>query len=73
MLQAEVSPRGHVIVEQVIADLKAGPLAHLPSGQFAANAAWLVCAAITYNLTSPPAASHPGSTPRSHRSPSATG
>ena len=27
-----------------------GPLAHLPSGSFAANAAWLTCAAIAYNL-----------------------
>lgn len=28
------TPWGHAIVEQVIADLKAGPLAHLPSGRF---------------------------------------
>jgi len=41
MLQAETCHRGHAIVEQVIADLKNGPLAHLPSGRFAANAAWL--------------------------------
>jgi hypothetical protein len=27
-----------------------GPLAHLPSGSFAANAAWTTCAAITCNL-----------------------
>jgi hypothetical protein len=46
MLQAETSHRGHVIVEQVIADLKASALAHLPSGSFAANSAWLVLAAI---------------------------
>ena len=32
MLEAEASHRGHAIVEQVIADLKSGPLAHLPSG-----------------------------------------
>jgi hypothetical protein len=51
MLQAEASHRGHAIVEQVIADLKNGPLAHLPSGRFAANAAWLACATIAYNLT----------------------
>ena len=43
--------RGHAIVEQVIAELKAGPLAHLPSGRFAANAAWLACAAIAFNLS----------------------
>ena len=26
------------------------PLAHMPSGSFAANAAWTACAAITCNL-----------------------
>ena len=51
MLQAEVCHRQHAIVEQVIADLKNGPLAHLPSGSFAANSAWLVLAAIAFNLT----------------------
>jgi hypothetical protein len=50
MLDAETSHRGHAIVEQVIADLKSGPLAHLPSGSFAANSAWLVLAAIAFNL-----------------------
>jgi hypothetical protein len=51
MLAAEATHRDHAIVEQVIAELKNGPLAHLPSGVFAANAAWLVCAAIAHNLT----------------------
>jgi len=51
MLQAEKAHRAHAIVEQVIADAKNGPLAHLPSGSFAANSAWLVCAAIAFNLT----------------------
>ena len=32
MLQAESDHRDHAIVEQVIADLKASALAHLPSG-----------------------------------------
>ena len=50
MLQAETCHRGHAIVEQVIADLKNGPLAHLPSGKFAANAAWLTLAAMAHNL-----------------------
>jgi hypothetical protein len=50
MLQAEAQHRGHAIVEQVIADLKNGALAHLPSGKFNANAAWLVCAAMAHNL-----------------------
>jgi hypothetical protein len=51
MLTAEATHRDHAIVEQVIAELKSGPLAHLPSGVFSANAAWLVCAAIAHNLT----------------------
>ncbi len=51
MLAAESAHRGHAIVEQVIADLKGGPLAHLPSGKFWANSAWLVCAAMAFNLT----------------------
>jgi hypothetical protein len=51
MLAAETAHRGHAIVEQVIADLKGGPLAHLPSGHFWANSAWLVCATMAFNLT----------------------
>jgi DDE family transposase len=51
MLAAEATHRDHAIVEQVIADLKDSALAHLPSGVFTANAAWLVCAAIAHNLT----------------------
>lgn len=49
-LQSEGQHRDHAIVEQVIADLNAGPLAHLPSGHFAANGAWLVLAAMAHNL-----------------------
>ena len=51
MLDAEAHHRDHAIVEQVIADLKNGPLAHLPSGVFTTNAAWTVAAAIAFNLT----------------------
>ena len=51
MLAAEAAHRGHAIVEQVIADLKNGPLAHLPSGHFGANSAWLACAVIAFSLT----------------------
>ena len=51
MLGAEQTHRQHAVIEQVHADLKAGPLAHLPSGSFAANSAWLVLAAIAFNLT----------------------
>jgi hypothetical protein len=34
----------------VFADLIDGPLAHLPSGRFGANSAWVLCAAIAHNL-----------------------
>jgi hypothetical protein len=43
--------RRHAIIEQVHADLKSSALAHLPSGVFTANAAWLVLAVIAFNLT----------------------
>ena len=49
-LHAEREHRHHAVIEQVIADSKASALAHLPSGQFNANAAWLTLWAITYNL-----------------------
>jgi hypothetical protein len=51
LVDAEADHRRHAIVEQVIADLKSSALAHLPSGSFAANAAWLTLAAIAHNLT----------------------
>jgi hypothetical protein len=50
LVQAEGQHRGHAIVEQVFADVTSGPLAHLPSGVFAANAAWLSIAAMAHNL-----------------------
>jgi DDE family transposase len=50
MIQAEEHHRDHAIIEQVFADWTDGPLAHLPSGSFPANAAWLACAAISCNL-----------------------
>jgi hypothetical protein len=48
---ADKTHRGHAIIEQVHADLKNSALAHLPSGHFWANAAWLVHAVIAFNLT----------------------
>ena len=48
---ADKTHRAHAVIEQVHADLKASALAHLPSGKFCANAAWLVCAVIAFNLT----------------------
>jgi hypothetical protein len=50
MLQAEDHHRGHAQAEQVFADWTDGPLAHLPSGSFPANAAWLALAAMSCNL-----------------------
>ncbi|MFB6963546.1 IS1380 family transposase [Streptomyces sp. NPDC056309] len=50
VLQAEREHRHHAVVEQVIADSKASALAHLPSGHFQANAAWLTLWAMAYNL-----------------------
>jgi hypothetical protein len=51
-LAAETSHRAHAIIEQVIADLRAGPLAHTcPRGHFWANSASLVRATIAFNLT----------------------
>jgi Transposase DDE domain group 1 len=42
--------RQHAVVELVIRDLKDQALAHFPSGQFAANGAWTVIAALAHNL-----------------------
>lgn len=50
LVQAGEQHRDHAIVEQVNADLIDGPLAHLPSGTFTANASWLALAALTHNL-----------------------
>jgi hypothetical protein len=48
--QADILHRRHAIIETVFADLIDGPIAHLPSGRFAANSAWAICAAMTHNL-----------------------
>jgi hypothetical protein len=50
LVQAEGQHRDHAVVEQVFADVTSGPLAHMPSGVFAANAAWLSIAAMAHNL-----------------------
>ncbi len=47
LLTAEAEHRAHA----VIADLKNSAMAHLPSGNFNANAAWLALAALAHNLT----------------------
>ena len=48
--QADITHRDHAVCETVWSDLIDGPWAHQPSGTFAANAAWVVLAAITHNL-----------------------
>jgi Transposase DDE domain group 1 len=50
-IAADKTHRAHAIIEQVHADLKGSALAHLPSGVFTANAAWLVLAVMAFNLT----------------------
>ncbi|MRH93639.1 IS1380 family transposase, partial [Nocardia sp. SYP-A9097] len=47
---ADITHRKHAVIETVFADLIDGPLAHIPSGRFGANYAWIVCAAIAHNL-----------------------
>jgi len=49
-IAADETHRDHAIIEQVIAELKDGPLAHAPSGKFTANPAWLALACLSFNL-----------------------
>ncbi len=49
-VEADITHRRHAIIETVFADLIDGPLAHMPSGRFGANSAWVLCAAIAHNL-----------------------
>ena len=48
--EADITHRRHAIIETTFADLIDGPLAHMPSGHFGANSAWVLCAAIAHNL-----------------------
>ena len=50
IIDADETHRDHAIIEQVIAELKAGPLAHAPSGSFAANSAWLALGCTAFNI-----------------------
>jgi Transposase DDE domain group 1 len=51
MLELDADHRRHAVCELAIRDLKAGAgLAHLPSGHFNANAAWLLAATLAHNL-----------------------
>ena len=49
-VEADERHRDHAIIEQVIAELKDGALAHLPSGKKTANSAWLAHAVMAFNL-----------------------
>ena len=49
-VEADREHRSHASIELAVRDLKEGGLAHLPSGGFNANAAWLACAVLAYNL-----------------------
>ncbi len=50
LAELEADHRRHAIVEQTIAELKSAGLAHLPSGNFMANAAWLALTVMAHNL-----------------------
>ena len=50
-VEADRYHRQHAVCELAIRDLKGSAgLAHLPSASFAANAAWLSCAALAHNM-----------------------
>ncbi len=50
-VEFEADHRRHAVIEDVIRDLKYGVgLNHLPSGRFAANAAWMLLNIIAHNL-----------------------
>jgi hypothetical protein len=48
--EIEADHRRHAVVEQRIAELKSAGLAHLPSGKFMANAAWLALSVMAHNI-----------------------
>jgi len=50
LADVEADHRRHAVVEQTIAELKSAGLAHLPSGHFMANAAWLALTVMAHNL-----------------------
>jgi Transposase DDE domain group 1 len=50
VLVADTDHRDHATIELVIRDLKDQALCHFPSGEFAANMAWTVIAALAHNL-----------------------
>ena len=76
---ADNTHRGHAIIEQVHADLKGSALAHLSSGKFTVNAAWLALAVIAvqphphranHQRHRPGQGDHRHQPPQTHRRPS---
>jgi len=50
-VEVDAFHRAHATVELAIKDLKEGAgMEHVPSGNFSANSAWLVCAALAHDL-----------------------
>ena len=65
LVLVEAEHRAHAVVELAIRDVKDQALAHMPSGQFAANAAWTVIGCLAHNLLRwTELLGAPGSTPR---------
>jgi hypothetical protein len=50
LLEAGAGHRGHAVFGQIFAGSIDGPLAHLPSPDFSASAAWVVLAAMTQDI-----------------------
>ncbi len=50
LAELEADHRRHAVIEQSIAELKSAGLAHLPSGNFMANPAWLALTVMAHNL-----------------------
>ncbi len=49
-VEADQFHRQYAVVELAIRDLKDGGAEHIPSGHYAANAAWFACAVMAHNL-----------------------
>lgn len=50
LVEIEADHRRHAIIEQAIAELNSAGPAHLPSGRFMANAAWLALTMMAHDL-----------------------
>ena len=67
VVEADRSHRRHAKIELAVRDLKESGLAHLPSGDFNANAVWLACDVLAHTTSADgpnnSAASNPGNSP----------